>query len=159
MRHSYVVGALVMPIRHCLDQTHGHGGVLRNWSACMAMQAFHSSDANTFSQQAEIMLGQRTAPGQNPAGPPGQPTAAQNKTQIAMAVADANCTLSSDLSGIYFAVQGNYEKQFVSALNALRNCRDESYRLITLLLRILSVRSVRAREVAREVSIVAERGA
>ena len=32
-----------------------------------------------------------------------------------MAVADANCTLSSDLSGIYFAVQGNYEQQFVSA--------------------------------------------
>ena len=32
-----------------------------------------------------------------------------------MAVADANCTLSSDLAGIYFAVQANYEQQFVSA--------------------------------------------
>jgi hypothetical protein len=30
-------------------------------------------------------------------------------------VADANCTLSSDLSGVYFAVQGSYEQQFVSA--------------------------------------------
>jgi hypothetical protein len=30
-------------------------------------------------------------------------------------VADANCTLSSDLAGIYFAVQANYEQQFVSA--------------------------------------------
>jgi hypothetical protein len=92
------------------------------WSACMAKQGFHTSDAITFSQQAEEMLGLRSVPGQNPNGPPGQPTAAQNKTQIAMAVADANCTLTSDLSGIYFAVQANYEKQFVStnqqALNA-----------------------------------------
>jgi hypothetical protein len=88
---------------------------MRRWSACMAKQGFHSSDADTFSQQAQIMLGQRLAPGQNPNGPPGQPTAAQNQTQIAMAVADANCTLSSDLSGVYFAVQADYEKQFVSA--------------------------------------------
>ena len=32
-----------------------------------------------------------------------------------MAVADADCTLSSDLGGIYFAVQANYEQQFVTA--------------------------------------------
>jgi hypothetical protein len=32
-----------------------------------------------------------------------------------MAVADANCMLSSDLAGIYFAVQASYEQQFVSA--------------------------------------------
>jgi hypothetical protein len=30
-------------------------------------------------------------------------------------VADAHCTLTSDLGGIYFAVQANYERQFVSA--------------------------------------------
>jgi hypothetical protein len=92
------------------------------WSACMAKQGFHASDAITFAQQAQEMLGQRLAPGQNPNGPPGQPTAAQNKTQIAEAVADASCTQTSDLSGVYFAVQANYEKQFVSvnqqALNA-----------------------------------------
>ncbi len=88
---------------------------MRRWSACMAKQGFHSPDADAFAQQAQIMLGQRLAPGQNPNGPPGQPTAAQNQTQIAMAVADANCTLSSDLSGVYFAVQADYEKQFVSA--------------------------------------------
>jgi hypothetical protein len=94
---------------------------MRDWSACMARKGFSSSDANTFSQQAAVMLGQRQS-GQNPTGPPGPPptspspyTAAQNQTQIAMAVADANCTLSSDLAGIYFAVQANYEQQFVSA--------------------------------------------
>jgi hypothetical protein len=88
---------------------------MRRWSACMAKQGFHASDADTFSQQAEEMLGLRPPPGQNPTSLPGQPTAAQNKAQIAMAVADANCTLSSDLSGVYFAVQGSYEQQFVSA--------------------------------------------
>ena len=87
----------------------------RRWSACMAKQGFHASDAEAFAQQTQIVLGQQLAPGQNPSGPPGQPTAAQNQTQIAMAVADANCTLSSDLSGVYFAVQADYEKQFVSA--------------------------------------------
>jgi hypothetical protein len=87
----------------------------RHWSACMAKQGFHSSDANSFAQQIQEMLGQRPTPGQNTTGPPGQPTAAQNKAQIAEAVADANCTLSSDLSGVYFAVQANDQKQFVSA--------------------------------------------
>jgi hypothetical protein len=31
------------------------------------------------------------------------------------AVTDANCTQSTDLAGIYFAVQASYEKQLVSA--------------------------------------------
>jgi hypothetical protein len=101
---------------------------MRNWSACMARQGFHSSDADTFAQQAQIMLGQRTAPGQNPTAPPGQPTAAQSRTQIAMAVADANCTLSSDLSGIYFAVQASYEKQFVSANQQALNTGIREYK-------------------------------
>jgi hypothetical protein len=89
----------------------------RNWSACMAKNGFSSPDAEAFWSQALNSIGQGPglAPGQNPSGPPGAPTAAQNKAQIAMAVADANCTLSSDLAGIYFAVQANYEQQFVSA--------------------------------------------
>jgi hypothetical protein len=101
---------------------------VRRWSACMAKQGFHSSDADAFAQQAQIMLGQQAAPGQNPTGPPGQPTAAQNQTQIAMAVADANCTLSSDLSGVYFAVQANYEKQFVSANQQALNAGIREYK-------------------------------
>jgi hypothetical protein len=87
----------------------------QRWSACMAKQGFHSSDAMSFAQQVQVNLGQRPAPGQNTTVLPSQPTAAQNKAQIAEAVADANCTLSSDLSGVYFAVQASYEKQFVSA--------------------------------------------
>jgi hypothetical protein len=101
---------------------------VRRWSACMAKQGFHASDAEAFAQQAQVMLGQRPAPGQNPTVSPGQPTAAQNRAQIAMAVADANCTLSSDLSGVYFAVQANYEKQFVSANQQALNAGIRQYK-------------------------------
>lgn len=101
---------------------------MRRWSACMARQGFHATDANTFSQQAQETLGQRLTPGQNPNGPPPQPTAAQNKEQIAMAVADADCTLSSDLSGVYFAVQASYEQQFVSANQQALNAGIRKYK-------------------------------
>ena len=37
------------------------------------------------------------------------------QAQIAAAVTDANCTDSSDLAGIYFAVQASYEQQLVNA--------------------------------------------
>jgi hypothetical protein len=101
---------------------------MRNWSACMARNGFSSSDADTFSQQALVTLGLRPAPGQNPSGPPGAPTPAQNQAQVAMAVADANCTLSSDLSGIYFAVQASYEQQFVSANQQALNAAVRQYK-------------------------------
>ena len=101
---------------------------MRNWSACMARNGFSSSDANTFSQQALVTLGLRPAPGQNVSGPPGAPAPAQNQAQIAMAVADANCTLSSDLSGISFAVQASYEQQFVSANQQALNAAVRQYK-------------------------------
>ena len=100
----------------------------RNWSACMAKNGFSSPDAETFWSQALVPHRARAGPGQNPSGPPGAPTAAQNKAQIAMAVADANCTLSSDLAGIYFAVQANYEQQFVSANQQALNAGVREYK-------------------------------
>lgn len=45
-----------------------------------------------------------------------------------MAVADANCTLTSDLSGIYFAVQTSYEKRFVSASQQALNAGVREYK-------------------------------
>jgi hypothetical protein len=103
---------------------------MANWSACMAKNGYRTSNANTFSQQALENLGLRPPPGKNPApaGPPGPPTAAQNQAQIAMAVADANCTLTSDLAGIYFAVQANYEQQFVSANQQALNAGVREYK-------------------------------
>jgi hypothetical protein len=103
---------------------------MANWSACMAKNGYRTSNANTFSQQVQVTLGLRPPPGPNPGPvtPPGQPTAAQNKAQIAMAVADANCTLSSDLAGIYFAVQASYEQQFVSANQQALNAGVRQYK-------------------------------
>jgi hypothetical protein len=100
----------------------------RDWSACMAKNGFSSPDPGSFGQQAQIILGQQPAPGQNPTELPSAPTAAQNKAQIAMAVADANCTLSSDLAGIYFAVQASYEQQFVSANQQALNAGVRQYK-------------------------------
>ncbi len=103
---------------------------MANWSACMAKDGYSTSNANTFSQQALVTLGLRPPPGPGPGPltPPGQPTAAQNKAQIAMAVADANCTLTSDLAGIYFAVQASYEQQFVSANQQALNAGIREYK-------------------------------
>jgi hypothetical protein len=100
----------------------------RNWSGCMAKNGFSSPDAEAFWSQALNSIGQGSGPGQNPSGPPGAPTAAQDQAQIAMAVADANCTLSSDLAGIYFAVQANYEQQFVSANQQALNTGVQQYK-------------------------------
>jgi hypothetical protein len=102
---------------------------MANWSACMATEGYRASNANTFSQQAQVTLGLRPPPGPATAfTPPSQPTAAQNKAQIAMAVADAHCTLTSDLSGIYFAVQASYERQFVTANQQALNAGVREYK-------------------------------
>jgi hypothetical protein len=82
------------------------------WSACMARNGYHSPDADTFAQQEQEALGLRgpVAPGSGSG-----PTSAQNAAQLAMATTDADCTQSTDLAGIYYAVQASYEKQFVDA--------------------------------------------
>jgi len=78
------------------------------WTACMARNGYDSVQPNTIWQQyVNTILG----PGPTPASP----TPAQNQAQIAAAVTDAGCTLSTDLGGIYFAIQTSYEQQFVTA--------------------------------------------
>jgi hypothetical protein len=85
----------------------------RAWSACMAAEGESSPDADTLALRELTALGLR-----GPTLVPGSgsgPTAAQDKAQIAVAVTDADCTTSTDLAGIYFAVQASYEQQVVSA--------------------------------------------
>jgi hypothetical protein len=74
----------------------------RDWSACMAKNGFSSPDPGSLGQQAQITLGQGQgpAPGQNP----------------------------TDLAGIYFAVQANYEQQFVSANQQALNAGVREYK-------------------------------
>jgi hypothetical protein len=83
------------------------------WAACMARNGYDTVQANTiWRQYATTIL---PVSGPTGAGPGSSPTAAQNRAQIATAVTDAGCTLSTDLGGIYFAIQTSYEKQFVTA--------------------------------------------
>ena len=89
------------------------------WSACMARNGYDSVQPNSIWQQylRDLVLpptsslgGGAIAPGSG-----GTLSAAQNGAQIAAAVTDTNCTLSTDLGGIYFAIQTSYEQQFVNA--------------------------------------------
>ena len=77
------------------------------WSACMARNGYDSQQPNTIWQQD---LRTNLGP-----GPPPSPTAAQTQAQIAAAVTDTDCTLSTDLGGIYFAIQDSYERQLATA--------------------------------------------
>jgi hypothetical protein len=81
------------------------------WSACMTRNGYGSQQPNTIWQQyPNPNFGPGPTPGSSPS-----PTAAQNQAQIAAAVSDADCTLSTDLGGIYFAIQDSYERQLATA--------------------------------------------
>jgi len=95
------------------------------WSTCMARNGYTTSDPDAFAQNELTAIGQRSV---TPGQPPGPPTAAQNRTQIAMAVTDAQCTQTSDLAGIYFAVQASYEQQFVTANQQALNVAVRQYK-------------------------------
>jgi hypothetical protein len=84
------------------------------WSACMARNGYSAPGADELMLQELDALGLRVTHGSG-ATPGAGPTAAQNEAQITAAVTDADCTQSTDLAGIYFAVQGSYEQQFVTA--------------------------------------------
>jgi hypothetical protein len=89
------------------------------WRTCMArhgftypdpqtafrdeMQSLFAGGGSTSSSKEKILIGGQSV------------STAQNQAQIAMAVTDATCTQSTDLAGIYFAVQASYEQQVVNA--------------------------------------------
>jgi hypothetical protein len=98
---------------------------MKAWSACMARNGYTSSDADDLALQELDSLGLRLTQG---SAPPSGPTAAQNQAQIATAVTDADCTLSSDLAGIYFAVQASYEQQVINANQQALNAAVREYK-------------------------------
>src|ERR1700722_546062 len=78
------------------------------WSACMARNGYAAVQATTIWQQyLRVFL--------QPGVATATPTSSQDKAQIAAAVTDADCTLSTDLGGIFFALQASYEQQLVNA--------------------------------------------
>jgi hypothetical protein len=96
----------------------------RAWSACMAKNGYSSlgSPQNVFGQEEQAMYGNN--------GPNATVSPAVNQAQITAAVTDASCTQSSDLAGIYFAVQASYEQQLVSANRQALTAAVSYYRTI-----------------------------
>jgi len=96
----------------------------RAWSACMAKNGYTASQPqDLFNQEWQAMYG-----GQRSIGPNTTVSASANQAQIAAAVTDADCTQSTDLAGIYFAVQASYEKQLVTANQQALNAAVSQYR-------------------------------
>ena len=87
----------------------------RAWSACMAGHGYSYSDPQTaFRRELQSLFGGGHG-GKTVSIGGRSVSATQNQAQIALAVSDAGCTQSTDLGGIYFAVQANYEQQIVNA--------------------------------------------
>jgi len=95
----------------------------RAWSACMAKNGYSfDQPQNVFNQEFQNMYA-----GQG-ATPATTVSASANQAQIAAAVADAGCTQSTDLAGIYFAVQASYEQQLVTANQQALSTAVSQYR-------------------------------
>jgi hypothetical protein len=96
----------------------------RDWSACMAKNGYTASQPQVvFNQEFQVMYGSAHA-----ISPATTISASANQAQIAAAVTDADCTQSSDLAGIYFAVQASYGKQLVTANQQALNAAVSQYR-------------------------------
>ncbi len=95
------------------------------WSACMSRNGFSYADPGpVFRTALQVMYGGGRG-GISPDTPVG---ASANSTQLALATADASCTQSTDLAGIYFAVQASYEQQLVTANQAALTAAVRRYR-------------------------------
>jgi hypothetical protein len=102
----------------------------RAWSACMTKNGYSYPDPMTgFRDELQTIEGGSVAGGGVKINVGGTSlTHAQNQSQIAMAVTDANCTQSSDLAGIYFAVEASYEQQIVNANQQALSAAVQSFR-------------------------------
>jgi hypothetical protein len=92
----------------------------RAWSACMTKNGYSFPDP----QDVSSLERRAMYPDQSPreinteainTGAPPPVSASANQAQLAVAATDVGCTQSSDLAGIYFAVQASYEQQLVTA--------------------------------------------
>jgi hypothetical protein len=100
-----------------------------DWTACMAKNGFtFHNPQDVFFTEARTMYD----PGQTGGGihisPGQQVSASAQRTQLAAAVTDSDCTQSTDLAGIYFAVQASYEQQLVNANQQALSTAVRQYR-------------------------------
>jgi hypothetical protein len=94
------------------------------WVACMTRNGYSfKQPQNVFFTELRTMFG-----GKRQITPDSQVSPAANQAQIAAAVTDADCTDSTDLAGIYFAVQASYEQQIVNANQQALTTAVQQYR-------------------------------
>lgn len=95
------------------------------WSACLATNGYNITDpATAFIQAIRSMAGS----GDLKLGSSSATSSPQYRAQIAIAETDADCTQSTDLAGIYFAVQAGYEQQFVNLNQVQLSAAVSEYR-------------------------------
>jgi hypothetical protein len=96
------------------------------WLACMTKNGYNfHQPQNVFPQELQSMYG-----GKGTITPGEAVSAAANRAQLAAAVSDADCTQSTDLAGIYFAVQASYEQQLVNANQQALTTAVRQYRAL-----------------------------
>jgi hypothetical protein len=99
-------------------------GATQAWVACMTRNGYSfKQPENVFFQELQTMFG-----GKRPITPGETVSPAADQAQIAAAVTDADCTGSTDLGGIYFAVEASYEQQIVNANAAALGAAVQKYR-------------------------------
>jgi hypothetical protein len=122
------VGALagIITLGNDISSDVAHDPAVKNaaraWSACMAKNGYSIG-------QPQAMWGQELQAmyGPPPVNPAAAVSPAANRAQLAAAVTDSDCSQSSDLAGIYFAVQASYEKQLVTANQQALNAAVRQY--------------------------------
>jgi hypothetical protein len=95
------------------------------WSACMAKNGYSFGQPQAAGRQEQGAIYGGNGSDINTAAPV---SASVQRAQLAAAVTDAGCTQSSDLAGIYFAVQASYERQLVTANQQALSAAVSAYR-------------------------------
>jgi len=118
------IGTLSNDIATDVQQDAAVKSATRAWTACMARNGYSLGPPGmVFRQEIRNMFG-----ASHLISPDATVSAAANRAQIATAVTDAACTGSSDLAGIYFAVQASYEQQIVNANQQALTTAVQQYR-------------------------------
>jgi hypothetical protein len=107
-----LIGTLAKDIASDVAQDPAVQAATLAWSACMAKNGYSFPQPQYVSSQEKRAMYGNEPGNANSAAPV---SASANQAQLAVAVTDAGCTQSSDLAGIYFAVQASYEQQLVTA--------------------------------------------
>jgi hypothetical protein len=106
------IGTLTNDIATDLQQDAAVKAATRAWSACMTKNGYTFAQPQNVSYQESLNMYGGSSGNINFGAPV---SASAQQAQLAAAVTDAGCTQSSDLAGIYFAVQASYEQQLVTA--------------------------------------------